>query len=69
MNRPDPIRLGGVRPLTQPGLSSAGPELLVGMISPFQEAKTDGGIAGRSLAPQMLHPFECARSPRQQLGT
>ena len=43
------IRLGGVGPLTPPGIASAGRELLAGMEIAVEEANADGGIAGRPL--------------------
>ena len=45
----DPIRLGGVGPLTPPGIASAGNELLAGMEIAVDEVNANGGIAGRPL--------------------
>lgn len=45
----DPIRLGGLGPLTPPGLASAGRELLAGMEIAIEGANADGGVAGRPL--------------------
>lgn len=43
------IRLGGVGPLTPPGVASAGRELLAGMEIAVEQTNADGGIAGRPL--------------------
>jgi ABC-type branched-subunit amino acid transport system substrate-binding protein len=51
------IRLGGVGPLTPPGIASAGSELLAGMEIAVEQANANGGVAGR--------PLECGRRQRQ----
>ena len=43
------ILLGGVGPLTPPGIASAGRELLAGMEIAVEQTNADGGIAGRPL--------------------
>jgi ABC-type branched-subunit amino acid transport system substrate-binding protein len=43
------IRLGGVGPLTPPGIASAGSELLAGMEIAIEQANANGGVAGRPL--------------------
>lgn len=49
MSRGGSIVLGGVGPLTPPGIAWAGRELLAGMELAVQDVNVDGGIGGRQL--------------------